>query len=247
MRIDALLTPFFPEKENLFNDTIVLMIDVMRASTTVCSAIYNGAREVIPTDGTDKAIQIYNNLSKEIRFLGGERGGVKPSGFDAGNSPLEYSESSVRNKTVILTTTNGTKIFQKAKLAKIRIVAGFVNISAIIEYLRKNFFGKDNVPDIFLLCAGNDGRISYEDTICAGAYIHEFNRTFKVNDMTDSAHLSMNLYNLHAKDLKEFLGSSEHALKLKTLGYFEDINSCLTFDKYPVVPVISGNGIKRGD
>jgi len=247
MKIDALLTPFFPEKENFFNGAVVIMIDVLRASSTVCAALYHGAKEVIPTEGTEKAIHIYNNLSKQIRFLGGERGGMKPAGFDAGNSPLDYTEETVFNKTVIITTTNGTRVFQKARQAKIRIIAGFVNHVAVTEFLRSYIAREDVMPQLFFLCAGNDGSLSYEDTICAGAYINTLNKVFKIESMTDSAHLAMNLYNLHSKDLRDFLGSREHALKLKNLGFFEDISICLTFDKYPVVPVFTGSIIKKAE
>lgn len=245
MRIDAKLTPNFPEKENQFNYSVVLMIDVLRASTTICSALYHGAREIIPTEATEKAIQIFSNLSKEMRFLGGERNGSKPTGFDAGNSPSEYNPESVQNKTIIFTTSNGTKIFQKAKAANLRIIAGFVNHKAIIDYLFQHLSNNNNVKEINLLCAGNDGNLSYEDTICAGAFINSFNHIFQIDEMTDSAHVALNLFRLHLNDMKDFLSSREHALKLKSLGFFEDIDLSLSFDTYPVVPVISNNSIKQ--
>ena len=135
MNIDAFFTSFFPERDNLFDGALVVMIDVLRASSTICASLYNGAKEVIPVENTDKAVHIYSSLSKEIRFLGGERGGVKLKGFDAGNSPLDYKEELVKGKSVVLTTTNGTVIFQKAKKALYRIIGGFVNLTMVHNFL----------------------------------------------------------------------------------------------------------------
>lgn len=248
MRIDTFLTSYFPEKEDQFKNSIVIMVDVLRASTTVCSALYNGAKELIPVETTERAIQIYNNLSREIRFLGGERNGVKPPGFDGGNSPLEYTPTNVLNRTVILSTSNGTKIFQKAKNAKVRIIGSFTNLSSVLNYVYKIIGNEDSRETaVNFLCAGNNGRISYEDTICAGAFIYSLSRRYSLPDMTDTAHLAMNLFTMHANEIKEFLSVRDHAVNLKNLGFFEDINTCLTLDKYPVVPVFYGNIIKKSD
>lgn len=248
MRIDAYLTPFYPETETMYEDALVIMIDVLRASTTVCAALYNGAKELIPCDSAEKAVQIFSGLSKEIRFLGGERGGMKPSGFDAGNSPDEYSEEAVKGRTVVIATTNGTKIFQKAKQAKLRLIGAFVNINAVCfaidEYMKSESIKNKNV---FLICAGNSGTLSYEDALCAGAYINYILRNFEGEEMTDSAHVCKNLYNLHSRDLKDFISTRQHAQVLKSLGFEHDIETALTFDAYPIAPVMTGQGIKIFD
>ncbi|MFA5512037.1 MAG: 2-phosphosulfolactate phosphatase [Candidatus Kapaibacterium sp.] len=245
--IDAYLTPFFPEHESLFDEAAVVMIDVLRASTTVATALKNGAKELIPTDSLEKAVKIYSSLSKEVRFLGGERHGVKPSGFDAGNSPFEYTEDSIKGKSVILTTSNGTRIFQKAKNSEHRIVGAFVNLNAVLSYLDNYYFNSGDNHKVIFLCAGNNGRLSYEDMLCAGAFIS--NIVSKVNDVTisDPAATAMNLYELHSENLVAYLKSRDHAIILNNLGFADDIDFCFTLDVCPVVPLCSMASIKAFD
>lgn len=242
MIIDAFLTPTNSESEDQFGDSIVLMIDVLRASTTVAAALSNGARELIVFESLEKAVRLYNTLSKGGAVLGGERGGVKPSGFDAGNSPFDYTGELVKDKTVILTTTNGTIVFQNAKHAKVRIIAGFVNINAVLDYVR-NLLTKENPPStIKILAAGNKGKLSYEDTICAGAYIHHLSTAD--DTLTDSAAIARDLYIQHSDDMFNFLKKSEHSKKLTELGFSKDIDLAFNVDAFPVVPVITGNSVK---
>ncbi len=246
MIIDAFFTPFFPEKEKEFDNAIVAMIDVLRASTVVCAALHNGAKEIIPCETTEKAVSIYSELSKESRFLGGEREGVKPESFDAGNSPSEYDEENVKNKTVIISTSNGTKIFQKAKQAKKRYIACFANMSAVIEKIRADAKELDEREGkIVFLCAGSNGRLSYEDAVCAGAFIDELSPSIKNPEITDTALAARNLY-LQIKDnLFEELSKRERAIFLKNLGFEEDLRICFEKDLYPVAPEINGISIKN--
>jgi 2-phosphosulfolactate phosphatase len=245
MKIDVFLTPFFPEFENQFNDSLVIMIDVLRASTTVCAALYHGAKEIIPCETTEKAVQIYSNLSREYRFLAGEKNGIKQTGFDAGNSPSEYSEYAVKGKTVVMTTTNGTRTFARAKQAKHKIIGAFVNIAATVDFIN-NLIAKngENNFKINILCAGNNGRFSFEDAICAGAYIHYLSKSYDNIEMTDSALASKSLYNQHADELSTFLKTCDHARYLQKLGFGEDIEIALTFDLFPVIPILTGNSIQ---
>ena len=243
MQIDAFLTPYFPEQENLFKDAIVVMIDVLRASTTITTALFNGAKDVIPSDSLDKAVRIYGNLSREVRFLGGERNGLKPDGFDAGNSPYEYTEQAVKGKNVIISTTNGTRTFIKAKNAKHRIVGAFVNLNAVLDFIFNDIDSTEaNYPNtkVCFLCSGTNGRISYEDTLCAGAMINSiYNRyLYKGVQISDSAEVARYLYNFHSTNMKEFLMTREHPKHLQKIGFERDIELCFTFDKYPVVPLI---------
>lgn len=240
MKIDVFLIPV-NDKELHFENSVVLMIDVLRASTTICASLHNGAKEIIPCDTMDKAAQIFNNLSRQSSFLGGERNGIKPNGFQAGNSPVEYTADRVKSRTIILTTTNGTKIFRLARGAKYRVIGGFVNISVVSEFLGKYINSGTN--SIQILCAGNNGRLSYEDTICAGAFINRIKGYFPELEMSDSAHAAENLYNLHSADMIEFLSSREHATVLRKLGFDEDINIALTNDIYPVIPLVDNNFI----
>lgn len=244
MFIDTFLTPFFPDIEDRFKNTLVVMIDVLRAGTTICAALYNGAKEVIPNESVEKAVKIYTGLSKETRFLGGERNGKKPNGFDAGNSPGEYSMDAVRGKTVIFTTSNGTSTFLKAREATERIIGSFVNINAILDYLTHfiHNFGQEDL-NITFLCSGTNGRLSYEDTMCAGAYIDLISKNFDESKMTDTALAAMEIYKLHETNLQEFIYTREHSQFLRSIGMDQDIKVAMSFDHYPVVPVIRGNSI----
>lgn len=244
MFVDAFLTPYFPETENQFDGSIVVMIDVLRASSTVCAALNAGAKEVIPSDSLDKAVKIYNSLSKEVRFLGGERNGLKPPGFDAGNSPIEYTKSNVKGKSVILSTTNGTKTFQKAKNAKYKIIATFVNLSTVINYIRTLIINNDASPKLFILCAGTNGRLSYEDVLCAGAIISNICSSFNIDIITDTADVARNLFYLHENDLKSFLYSRDHARNLISLGFESDLEFCFTIDSVNVLPLVTSDTIK---
>jgi 2-phosphosulfolactate phosphatase len=247
MVVDAYLTPYFPETENQFDGSIVVMIDVLRASTSLTAALYNGAKEVIPVDTLDKAVRIYTSLSKEVRFLSGERNGIKPNGFDAGNSPLEYSEQAIKGKTIVLTTTNGSKTFQKAKLAKQRIIGSFVNFTAVKEYLQTliNEIEINNLqPKVYFLCAGTNGKLCYEDMLCAGAFIYDLFIRRDHIIISDAAETAKNLFMLHRNNLANFLKTREHAIKLKELGFGADLDISFTYDKYPVVPIIQGSSIK---
>jgi 2-phosphosulfolactate phosphatase len=245
--IDAYLTPFFPEHESLFDDSAVVMIDVLRASTTVAYALQSGAKEVVPAESLDKAVRIYSGLSKEVRFLGGERNNIKPSGFDAGNSPFEYSEESVKGRSVILTTSNGTRIYQKAKQSKHRLVGSFVNHEATLNYLTNNYLNSGTEHKIIFLCAGNDGRLSYEDMLCTGAFVSSLSKTCKDFHITDPAMASMKLFEIHSSKMKEFLSTRDHAQKLSELGYVQDIDFCLTFDACPIVALAGSASIKIFD
>ncbi len=248
MTVDALLTPYFPESVNQFDNKILIMIDVLRAGSSVCASLHNGAKEVLAYESLDKAVSVYSSLSKESRFLGGERNCQKPSGFDAGNSPTEYTEEAVQGKSVIISTSNGSKVFQKGKNAKFRVVGGFVNIDSVIDYISQHHLNLEEELDsteICVMCAGTNGRLSYEDTLCAGAFINHFNRNYNNVTLTDSADAAKNLYNLHSVDLLDFIRTREHAKTLIANGMESDIKLCLTKNIYPVVPVIEGNSIKK--
>lgn len=246
MKIDTYLTAHLPESEDVFNDSIVIMIDVLRASSTICSALFHGAKEIISTEGLDKAVKVYNSLSREVRFLGGERAGIKPDGFDAGNSPSEYSDEKVHNRSVIITTTNGTRIFQRAKMAQFRLVGAFVNHSAIIDFIMKNIQKSDSsLSKICFVCAGNNGNFSFEDALCAGAMIDRLVNRLPIFELSDSSEAARNLFNVHKDNLMEFILTREHASQLAKLGFQADIEDCLTFDKYNVVPLVNGSSIVK--
>ena len=159
---------FLPQSINAceLRDAIVIVIDVLRATTTIAAAIAAGAREVIPCGEISEAEAIFAKYAPGEAILGGERGGLPVPGFALGNSPRDYTPERVGGKTVVFTTTNGTQALTRCQQAGRVYTAGFVNASAIVEATRKASTGREN--QIHLLCAGTDGMITREDVLLAG-------------------------------------------------------------------------------
>ncbi|MBC8205130.1 MAG: 2-phosphosulfolactate phosphatase, partial [FCB group bacterium] len=161
MEVDLLFT-HIPITEERLKDHTVIVIDVLRASTTISIALKNGAREVIPTVDVPSAIQLAENLSRDNLLLCGEREGRIIEGFDLGNSPIEYTADTVNGKSLIFCSTNGSITISKTASAKGTVVAGFINAAACIDYI----IGQN---DKFLfICAGNKQQFCLEDVVCGG-------------------------------------------------------------------------------
>ncbi len=239
MKIETFFTANFQEKEGQFTNSIVVMIDVLRASSTIANALMNGAKEIIPVESTEKAVELYSKLSRETRLLAGERNGVKPTGFELGNSPFEFETEHIKGKTIILTTTNGTKLYQKAKNAKIKLIGSFVNSDSVINYIDKLILQEVSQEiNIEFLCAGNYGQFSYEDTLCAGSLIYKLIQLRSNLELSDSSHAAKSLFLQFSGNLKNFIKTKEHPTFLDSIGLGNDIDFCLDFDRCPVVPVI---------
>jgi 2-phosphosulfolactate phosphatase len=147
----------------------VAVIDVLRATSTICQALASGAREVVPFVEIDDARAAAERVGRANVVLGGERMGLLIDGFDLGNSPAEYSASRVGGRAVYITTTNGTRALQHARLAKSIVTASFLNVSAVVASLKDE-------PRVDILCAGTDGRETDEDILLAGAIVFETQR-----------------------------------------------------------------------
>ena len=155
--------PSLTTPEELAGGTVVV-IDVLRASTTIIHALAAGAKCVIPCLEVEEAKTLAAKFPRDAIVLGGERAGVKIEGFDLGNSPREYDAKAVGGKTVLFTTTNGTKAMNACKLAKRVLIGGFVNMHAVLLATASD-------SKIHLLCAGTNGQITREDVLCAGWYV----------------------------------------------------------------------------
>jgi 2-phosphosulfolactate phosphatase len=205
---------------------IVVIIDVLRATSTICTALYNGANKVIPVDSVEKCIDIGRQLHA---ITAGERDGHIAPGLEYGNSPFEYSREFIEGKTLVLTTTNGTRFLHMAKDA-IKIVTGsFPNLSAVCDYLLQQ------QQPVLLGCAAWKDRVNMEDTLFAGAVINRIKSHFNIN--CDAALMAEQLY-LEAKDdLFAFMKSASHFKRLANYGLEKDIAYCLTPDAANVLPV----------
>jgi 2-phosphosulfolactate phosphatase len=229
------LAPVVPEDQLL--DRTVVVIDVLRATTTLVYAFAAGAKEVIPCATVENAREIAAQLPDKP-LLGGERGGVRIEGFDLGNSPADYRPEMVAGRTIVFTTTNGAQAMMKCRKSRRLLVAGFVNLSALVNTVRDD-------PSIELLCAGTQGKITAEDVLLAGAItdrlIGSAPGRFTLNDEAVLAALTWQ--GLHAETaagdtLLQALRASQGGKNVAALGMSADIEVAAQVDTHAVIPVM---------
>lgn len=211
------------------SNSIVVIIDVFRATSTIASALYNGAKCVIPVDSVPKAIEIGRKIGG---IAAGERDGMIAEGLQHGNSPLEYHREFIEGKTLVLTTTNGTRLLQMAldKSADTIISGSFPNLSAVCDFL-----AREN-KNVVLGCAGWKDRFNLEDTLFAGAVIHQLHKQFTVR--CDSSLMAETMYAKYKNKLVDFAPKLTHYHRLvERFGLIDDIRYCLTPDGANVLPV----------
>ncbi|HYM93284.1 MAG TPA: 2-phosphosulfolactate phosphatase [Chitinophagaceae bacterium] len=227
----TLYTSLSPALLHLYDvsNSIVVIIDILRATSTIATALYNGAKSVIPVDSVSRCIE----LGKQIDGItAGERDGKIAEGLEHGNSPFEYSKDFIEGKTLVLTTTNGTRLLQMAldKNAQEIITGSFSNLSAVCDHLAAM---KQNV---ILGCAAWKDKINMEDMLFAGAVISAVGKNFSIN--CDSSHVAEAMFEKGKKDLFAFIkkNNASHYLRLIGFGLEKDIRYCLTPDLANVLP-----------
>ncbi len=237
MRIELFLIPGLVEQERLSGKSLVL-IDVLRASTTICQSLSAGARAVIPVESSGEAAELRAKIGVENTVLGGERKGLKIDNFDLGNSPLEYTSDRVFEKTVILTTSNGTKSYSRAIQSNPIITGCLVNISAVAGRVARE--GKD----LIIICAGNEGDFSLEDTICGGMLIDKIINAEKMSvGLNDAGSLALLLYDSNRNSLEEAIAGGMHGRYLKEMGFCDDVIMASKVDSIPVLPTLHDSRI----
>ena len=215
-------------------ESVVVIIDVLRATSTIATALYNGADSVIPVDTVSGAIELGKKIPDSI--TAGERDGRIAEGLQHGNSPFEYPTDFVRGRTLVLTTTNGTKLLHMAleKGAGEIITGSFANLSAVCDHVLAS--GKN----LILGCAAWKDRVNMEDTLFAGAVIDRVGQHFAIN--CDSSHMAHSLYKVAKDDLFGFMAEQDasHYHRLMNYGLEKDIRYCLTPDGANVLPSFDG-------
>ncbi len=203
--------------------SIVVIIDVLRATSTIATALHNGAKAIIPVDSVAECIRIGKQIDS---ITAGERDGQIAEGLAYGNSPFEYPKEFIGGKTLVLTTTNGTKLLHMAlaENAKGIITGSFPNLSAVCDFLVAQ-----NLP-VILGCAAWKNRVNIEDTLFAGAVINRIGKHFCIN--CDSSQMAAAMYNDAKEDLFEFMKTknASHYNRLAGFGLEKDIRYCLTAD-----------------
>lgn len=237
----TLYTSLSPALLHLYDvsNSIVVIIDVLRATSTIATALYNGAKSVIPVDSVSRCMEIGKQIDA---ITAGERDGKIAEGLEYGNSPFEYPKEFIEGKTLVLTTTNGTRLLHMAldKGAKEIITGSFPNLSAICDHLLEV---KQNV---ILGCAAWKDRVNMEDTLFAGAVITRIGEHFDIN--CDSSHIAESMYEKGKKDLFGFLKKNDasHYHRLMGFGLERDLRYCLTEDEANILPVYSdGKLVKK--
>ena len=212
------------------NHAIVVIIDVLRATSTIATALHNGAKCVIPVDSVAKCIELGRQIDG---ITAGERDGMIAEGLQHGNSPFEYPTSFIGGKTLVLTTTNGTKLLHMAldRGAGQIITGSFANLTAVCDYLLAQ-----HLP-VVLACAAWKDRVNIEDLLFAGAVINQVKQHFHIN--CDSSQIAETLYLDARQDLYEFMKAknASHYHRLSNYGLEKDIRYCLTPDTANVLPL----------
>ncbi|ACF12979.1 2-phosphosulfolactate phosphatase [Chloroherpeton thalassium ATCC 35110] len=245
MKVDVFLTPAGIDEHHL-RDRIVVIIDVLRASTSIVMALQNGAKEVIPVEEVEKALKIASSLAKGQALLCGERNGQKIEGFNLDNSPEAYDEDTVKGKSLVYCSTNGSKTLSLTQSAVIKdlLVAAFTNITVVKEYIVKPENAENHLA---IICAGKSSRFSLEDTICAGLLIDKLmadkkNQTGYI--LSDTARAAKILYEQFRGNELGALKESEHGRFLISLGYERDIEVCAKIDSSQALPQLE-NGVLK--
>lgn len=237
LRAEVFFSPAQVDELSLRNKNVAV-VDVLRASTTIATALYNGAKEIIPVATIEGAVKVSGSLFGDVTLRGGERNGKIIEGFNLGNSPREYTPEAVRGKSIIYATTNGSVALVKARYAKNLLVAGFTNISKAVAFI------KDLKEDFVMLCGGKEGDFSLEDAVCVGMILAKLKKTVRHLEFDDAGTASISLFEKHGKNIPEMLKRTDHGKFLADSGFVEDLAVCGAVDAIPVVPVMSGNVIK---
>ena len=234
LKIETCLTPVLLPLYQIEN-SIAVIIDIFRATSSICYGIENGAEAIIPVAKVEECAAYRENGLDYL--LAAERNGEVVAGFDFGNSPFSYTKEKVLGKTVVLTTTNGTHALHLSIKAKKIVIGSFLNLTALCNWL------KDQQENILLVCAGWKNNFNLEDTLFAGAVVDQLKESnYKLDDPSIGAN---DLFELGKNDLNLYLQKTAHSERLKKLGIEEDIKFCLQVDLTTAIPVLEGEKLVK--
>ncbi|MDX1547462.1 MAG: 2-phosphosulfolactate phosphatase [Rhodothermales bacterium] len=240
MDVEVFLTSNNLTEEDVAGRSVVV-IDVLRASATIITALQHGARDVVPMADRADAGKLASNLDAASYLLGGERGGEKIEGYHLGNSPLEYTEAQVKGRTIIFTTTNGTNAIARARTARHLLIGSFLNADRVVDFLRQAD------TDVVIVCAGRRNRVSLEDTLCAGLMLYRLWDGQVPGIVSDTAYMAFTQYRNDQDHLQDVIRHSNHAQWLSAHGYDDDVAYCTQVDALPVLPYYRENRLQLTD
>jgi 2-phosphosulfolactate phosphatase len=229
--IEVCLTPALLHLYDIDN-SIVVVIDILRATSSITYGIENGATAIIPVEQVEDCLRFADSGF----LLAAERNGEVVEGYDFGNSPFSYSAEKVAGKTIVLTTTNGTKAMRMAQERAHQVVVGsFLNLTSLCNWL------KEQDKDVLLLCAGWKDKFNLEDTLFAGAVVNVLRKDFVHFD--DSCVAAEDMYLLAKGNLRAYLHKSSHSHRLEQLNIENDVQFCLQLDCCTAIPILEGERI----
>ena len=229
--LDVIFTPSLLPFHNLTQKTVVVA-DILRATTTVTFALANGARDVTPVLTTDDAFQFAQDSSDVV--IGGERQGLRVEGFALGNSPLQYTKDAVADRSIVLTTTNGTRALLGCRSAKRVLIGSFLNLQSVIKDVMQT------ARDVVFVCAGKEGGFCLEDTVFAGACVDSLKSLSDEGkasfEFTDAAEAAGSLYRDYSLDLIGMLNNCCHGKSLARIGFGGDLEFCAQINLVDILP-----------
>jgi 2-phosphosulfolactate phosphatase len=231
MRVEVRFT--IPEVESVeLPGTVAVVVDVLRATSTLTTALARGAKAIYPSPSTEDALRLAQSLGREDTLLCGERKGLMIEGYDLGNSPQEFTPEVVEGKRLIMNTTNGTRALVAVQSADVVFAAAFLNLRAMADELMER-----DPERLLILCAGREDVFALEDAVCAGMLLSLLGNRGLSLDADDSARASLALASAHSV-AESFLASTAAGKALLDLGLSEDLQWCAQTDPVGVVPVL---------
>lgn len=233
-KLHIILTPALSHLYEM-KDADVVIIDILRATTSMCVAMANGAKSIIPVADIQEAREYKRNGY----LVAAERNGVMVEGFDFGNSPQSFSSEAVKDKTIVFTTTNGTRCIDIASESGAGniILGSFLNLSTVVSWL------KQSNNDLYLFCAGWKDKFNLEDTLYAGALANELKEDYEMDD--DAAEMAMDLFEKASKDMTSYITKASHIKRFDKLGIEGDGAFCLQLNVLSVLPVLKGTHLEQ--
>ncbi len=234
MNIKVVATAQQVQKEFVINKTVVV-IDVLRATSVITTALFNGAKAVVPVASIPEAESLFSLYEPGTALKGGERGGIIIEGFHLGNSPFSYQPETIDGKTIILTTTNGTLAIRNSNAAKELYAVSFLNVAVAAQQIIQS------ANDLVIVCAGTNGFFSLDDALCAGMIINELMR-FATVAPDDLGQMALSFFREGEQDLQKKLQHCKHVNYLQSIGFEKDVRYCLQTNLVAVLPILCEDG-----
>jgi 2-phosphosulfolactate phosphatase len=241
VRLDVFFTPLQAKPADT-SGRLVVIVDVLRASTTVATALGNDAKTVMPLEGADEVIFRSREFHRSAVILAGEQKMQPIAGFDLGNSPQDFTREAVEGKTILITTTNGTRALLGVQGARDIVIGSYVNFTAVLAMMK---VAASSNTDVAIICAGEEGGFTLEDAACAGRYVRAIPKRAGSMQLNDAASASVLIEKKYGDNIAKVFKESTHGQALEEAGFGDDLAAAAEVDSYPVVPIYQERQITK--